>query len=137
MTDEKERDYRAALDVLDFTVHWVCTLAGELPEIAASQVLAAKVAFERVTGDTSQIREPKWREERERQAAAAEFPLPRLPELPDDVHDAVESLKLAINRHRIAGWREASQDNVLEVLDHLRVVALSEWTTQEAKKRSP
>lgn len=37
-------------------------------------------------------------------------------DLPDDVADAVESLRLAIDRRRLDGWADMSQDAMLEVV---------------------
>ena len=44
--------------------------------------------------------------------------------LPPDMDDAGESMKLSIARHRLAGWSEVSQQDVLDMLDHLRALAL-------------
>lgn len=43
-------------------------------------------------------------------------PFAELPELPDDLADAVEMLKLAVLRHKTAGWREVSAETVTRYL---------------------
>ncbi len=48
-----------------------------------------------------------------------------LPNLPEDLSDAVESFKLAIIRHKLAGWQEASTDDVAAALDALKALALA------------
>lgn len=52
-------------------------------------------------------------------------PFAELPSLPDDVQDACESFKLAILRHKLAGWEEISRDDLLATLDALKQVALA------------
>jgi hypothetical protein len=52
-------------------------------------------------------------------------PFAHLAELPEDLGEAFESFKLAIVRHRLAGWREAAQEDVLAALDALRELALA------------
>lgn len=47
-------------------------------------------------------------------------PFASLPELPDDVSDAMEALKLAIVRHRSAGWESISQMEMLQVIAALQ-----------------
>jgi hypothetical protein len=54
-------------------------------------------------------------------------PFAALPPLPDDLSDAVEAFKLAIVRHRQAGWEEISCQQVLAVLD-----ALGQFASQPA-----
>jgi hypothetical protein len=49
-------------------------------------------------------------------------PFADVAELPDDLADAVESLKLAIVRHKIAAWAEVSPDAVLGALDALKTL---------------
>jgi hypothetical protein len=52
-------------------------------------------------------------------------PFAELPDLPDDLAEAVESFKLAIIRHRLDGWRETSPRCVLSALDALRALTLA------------
>lgn len=52
-------------------------------------------------------------------------PFEDLPELPDDLAEAVESLKLAIVNHKLAGWRDVSCDDVLATLSALKQLALA------------
>lgn len=58
-------------------------------------------------------------------AAARPAPFADLAELPEDLGEAFESFKLAIVRHRLAGWHEAARDDVLAALDALRELALA------------
>ena len=62
----------------------------------------------------------------------AEEPLPRqaeddgqaafadLPPMPEDVAEAFEAFKLAIVRHKLAGWQEISCRQILKILDALK-----------------
>lgn len=50
-------------------------------------------------------------------------PFENLPQLPDDLADALEGFKLAIVSHKLAGWREVSLEDVLAALDALRALA--------------
>jgi len=52
-------------------------------------------------------------------------PFEDLPPLPDDLADALESMKLAILHHKLSGWQEASADDVLRTLDGLKQLVLS------------
>jgi len=52
-------------------------------------------------------------------------PFADLPEVPDDVADALEVFKLAILTHRAARWKSISPDDVVRCLDALRRLALA------------
>lgn len=52
-------------------------------------------------------------------------PFESLVELPDDLADALESFKLAILRHKTAGWSEVAADDVLSCLAALRELVLA------------
>ena len=52
-------------------------------------------------------------------------PFEDVPELPRDLTEAVESMKLAIIRHRVAGWKDVYCDDVLAALNALRQLALA------------
>lgn len=60
-----------------------------------------------------------------RRAAGRAAPFAHLVELPEDLAEAFESFKLAIVRHRLAGWRDAACDDVLAAIDALRELALA------------
>ncbi|MEM9643529.1 MAG: hypothetical protein AAF989_00935, partial [Planctomycetota bacterium] len=49
-------------------------------------------------------------------------PFAGLPALPDDLSDAVETMKLAILRHKSGGWTEISADDVARYLEALGVM---------------
>lgn len=49
--------------------------------------------------------------------AAPIQPFAGLPELPDDLSDAIESLKLAVLRHKTSGWRDISPEAIQKYLD--------------------
>jgi hypothetical protein len=53
-------------------------------------------------------------------------PFAHLPTLPPDLAEAFESFKLAIVRHKLAGWSEVPRDDVLATLDALRALALAQ-----------
>ena len=50
-------------------------------------------------------------------------PFEDLPQLPADLHDAFESFKLAIIRHKAAEWRDITLDDLLASLDALKELA--------------
>ena len=52
-------------------------------------------------------------------------PFAEMPQLPDDLGEAVEALKLAILRHKTSDWREVSLEDVLRALGALRVLAMA------------
>ena len=52
-------------------------------------------------------------------------PFERLAELPADIAEAFESFKLAILRHKLAGWQEFARDDLLGVLESLKQLALA------------
>ena len=52
-------------------------------------------------------------------------PFASLPSLPSDVAEAFESFKLAIVRHKHAGWTEVALDDVLATLEALKEFALA------------
>jgi hypothetical protein len=45
--------------------------------------------------------------------------------MPDDLQAAFESFKLAILRHKLAGWVEIPRDDLLHTLDALKQLALA------------
>ncbi len=49
-------------------------------------------------------------------------PFAGLPELPDDLVDAVEMLKLSVLRHKTSGWKEVPAEVVLQYLQAFRVL---------------
>lgn len=65
--------------------------------------------------------------DRDEPSTATVRPFESLAELPDDLADALESFKLAILRHKTAGWAEVSPDDVLASL-----AALSELVSAPA-----
>jgi hypothetical protein len=56
-------------------------------------------------------------------ATAAAGLFENLPELPDDLSDAVEALKVAILSHKLSGWQEVPREAVLRALDALKQLA--------------
>jgi len=52
-------------------------------------------------------------------------PFEDLPELPDDLAEAVEALKLAIVRHKLAGWSEVRRQDVLGAIEALGQLVLA------------
>jgi hypothetical protein len=46
--------------------------------------------------------------------------------LPDDVSEGYETMKLAIMRHRVDGWNEISEDQMVMVLYCLMRMAMEE-----------
>ena len=52
-------------------------------------------------------------------------PFESLPPLPSDLNEGFELMKLAILNHKVSGWAEIAQDDVLSVLESLRQLALA------------
>ena len=52
-------------------------------------------------------------------------PFESLPTLPSDLNEGFELMKLAILNHKVSGWAEISQDDVLAVLESLRQLVLA------------
>lgn len=52
-------------------------------------------------------------------------PFEEIGELPDDVADAFEQMKLAILRHKSDDWHDITRDEMLAVLDSLKELALA------------
>ena len=52
-------------------------------------------------------------------------PFENLPELPEDVAEAFEALKLAILRHKTEEWQEISREDMLGTLEALKELALA------------
>lgn len=52
-------------------------------------------------------------------------PFAALAELPDDLATAFEDFKLAVLHHKMSGWKEISQSDVLGAIDSLRALALA------------
>jgi hypothetical protein len=46
-------------------------------------------------------------------------------DLPDDMAEAFDTMKLAIMRHQADGWREVSADQTIQVLYYLMEVAMA------------
>jgi len=51
-------------------------------------------------------------------------PFENIGELPQDLADAMEQMKLVIIQHRLAGWRDVSCDQVIEVLNSLKAMTM-------------
>jgi hypothetical protein len=68
----------------------------------------------------------EWDNVSEGPAAEPVRPFAHLASLPADVSDAFEAMKLAIVKHRLAGWVEIAQDDMLAALNALRALALAE-----------
>ncbi len=49
-------------------------------------------------------------------------PFAGLPELPDDLSEAIESLKLAVLRHKTSGWNETDADTIQKYLDAIAIM---------------
>ena len=78
----------------------------ELTSLSGSSSASAAPAFDSPVADT----EPPLQ------------PFSGLPELPDDLSDAIESLKLSILRHKTSGWNETDRETVQKYLDAIRVM---------------
>lgn len=59
------------------------------------------------------------------EAEEAHAPFSGLAPLPIDLQDAFDNFKLAILRHKMTGWRDASRDDVLDSLEALKDLVLS------------
>jgi len=56
---------------------------------------------------------------------AVERPFQHVAPLPGDLAEAMESFKMAILRHKLAGWRHVTAQDVVSALDALRALALA------------
>ncbi len=61
----------------------------------------------------------------ERSTPAKHRPFESLAELPDDLADAFEAMKLAILAHKLTSWKEVARDDVLASLEALKELALA------------
>ncbi len=52
-------------------------------------------------------------------------PFAHLAELPDDLGEPYEALKVAIIRHKFAGWKDVTLDDAIAAIDALRELALA------------
>ena len=52
-------------------------------------------------------------------------PFEKLPQLPEDLTEALESFKLAIVSHKLTGWEDVAQEDVLAALDALKALAVA------------
>ena len=59
------------------------------------------------------------------EGAVAVAPFEDMPELPVDLAEAVELMKLAILRHKSKGWRDVTLEDVLYVFNALKQMALA------------
>jgi hypothetical protein len=57
--------------------------------------------------------------------SAAVRPFEDLPDLPDDLADALETFKLVILRHKMSGWEEVSQLDMISCLRSLEQLAVA------------
>ena len=77
---------------------------------------------------------PQGTSDGESEAGAAPVqPFAGLPELPDDLSDAIESLKLAVLRHKTSGWEDTDADTI----QRLSLIHISEPTRPNAPSRMP
>ena len=63
-------------------------------------------------------------------------PFAEIGNLPDDVLDAFEAFKLAVIRHRAAGWEEISQADMINCLESLKVL-VSAPSGEPEKRKEP
>lgn len=59
-------------------------------------------------------------------------PFANLPELPDDLAEAMEQFKLAILRHKTEGWKQVSADDVIRTLEALKVLCTAPSPAEDA-----
>jgi len=87
---------------------------GDEPLANAGRVDSTPAAGEAIVGTTQSV----------------EFvrPFEDLPELPTDLADAFDGMKLAILRHKTDGWQEISAADVLRTLDALKTLVLAPST---------
>jgi len=61
----------------------------------------------------------------EKSTPAKHRPFEELAELPDDLADAFESMKLAILHHKLTSWEAVSREDLLSALDALKQLAVA------------
>ncbi len=96
------------------------TLTGEYGEIAAGPRLDGPDFGDESLPDATRGESAEYDAAPGDAAAPLVRPFEHLPELPDDVAEAFEGLKLAILRHKTDGWREVSAGDMLAALDALK-----------------
>jgi len=106
--------------------------AGESPARESAESSAGPVSGEMDDLDDDGAADEAWSEsdagnaEQEFEPAAEMVrPFASLADLPGDLADAFESFKLAILRHKLAGWTEISREDVLRALDALKELVLA------------
>ena len=67
----------------------------------------------------------KLKEDDDDQPQVSIQPFAGLPELPDDLSDAIESLKLAVLRHKTSGWEQTDVETIQQYLDAVGVLLRS------------
>jgi hypothetical protein len=92
--------------------------------IAPEQADVASVAPEDVVEDAAG-HPTSVAQETDAQTATPVRPFEELPELPEDVADAFESMKLAILHHKAIEWEDIAQNDLLVVLDSLKELAMA------------
>ncbi len=60
--------------------------------------------------------------EGDQEGHSATRPFADLPELPEDLQEALETFKLALLRHKTAGWADVRPEDVLAALDSLKLL---------------
>ncbi len=78
----------------------------ELTAVGGSSEATAASTFDQPTADESSTVQP----------------FAGLPELPDDLSDAIESLKLAVLRHKTASWADTTSETVQKYLDAVSIM---------------
>ncbi len=92
---------------------------GEGPDFGdEAETIAVEAPWEELDDER---KEPQANES----APEAIRPFESLPELPPDVDEAYEQFKLVILRHKLADWAEISPDDLLAVLNALKVLVTS------------
>ncbi|MBX3412538.1 MAG: hypothetical protein KF708_07610 [Pirellulales bacterium] len=129
VSSEVDEDYAAAPSAAETAIYPTTeTLSNDDGNDEAREAVERSSRAEYESGTTEapfdDSFDPEAREQGE-PATATVRPFESLAELPDDLADALESFKLAILRHKTAGWAEVSPDDVLASLAALRELVLA------------
>lgn len=97
-------------------------VSAEIADVRTPLESAAAVAPAAVTAAA-----PAGREQGDQppHATARERPFEDLPDLPEELAEKVDDLKVAILQHRLAGWQETTPDDIVAHLDALRQLTLA------------
>jgi len=98
------------------------SITGEYDEISGPRHEGPDFGDEDERGSTASGAATEWDTSAAGPAVEMVRPFENLPDLPDDLADAFDSMKLAILHHKQAGWQSIASADVLRTLDALKAL---------------